>query len=1029
MKRPVNIQGRPLAILTGWLVIWAGLALPARAQQGMTKAQYMDYLTRSGRIEYPAGPIIAGKTLGPADLKLSVLDIGNVRARIRNTGTLGYDRDLLCYEFPFNSGITYRWTLGPMIAGRIDGQKYVSGAALGAVRGTTEDEFRPLYGFDSGDYRSELNIGIAFSDKPASWPSAWPTIDEALANNGQHVLNPAARNAFLANATFDPVATGTARIGSKGFPGVADGEIRAPREAYFVITDNDPAQPAAPLPMNVRVDVWAMQWDDFINRNFIIYKMVFTNIGDKTIENVYVGIHDDPDAPEQGSNEWTDDYAYLVPPGKDTDGDGVPDPDADPRADVDGDGMYTGEDSLLWNTVYLWDGDDQAAGFVASDVGWVGLKFLETPNNPATGEPRGVTTLDIFQYSAAPNSDVTGYDQMAGALHTGLPSTDPQQGGGTPLQRPDWPDGAPDDAFQIENSYGPDVTITAASGPYTMAPGESLPFTFASVHGTSRSDILNNAKLTQILYNAQYRAASGPPIPKVVAVPGNGSVTLYWDDAAELGFYPDGTYGDPLTGNNAFEGYKIFRSDDGGETWGKPIVDLFGAVQGYIPLAVFDLNNRFSGESDTRRHFNLGTNSGLRHTYTDNNVSNGQEYLYAVVAFDSQDGPVPPLETPINAANPDAPDDNTVRAVPMARPAGEAAGRVYNAVDQRDVAIHTAGTSDVSEIPVTLIDVDALVAGTYEVSFDYDEGELVYRVERGGEVVDDMSGRPVEGIPLFDADTDFAPIFAGMRLTVENVPFGLKNSWQVSGTGLTAQSSYYMGWDFGEGMPSNQVMDYELRFVASDLTYTEYYDGVAVTAPYQAWNVTTGEQITAEIIDSDGSGTWNGTEWIIFVNTGYTGSGEWEGAYPDDYALYVRFTSGSTYAAGDIYRFETNKALTDADRYEFMVAAPEYSEELLADDLELITVVPNPFVVSSQYERGRFGVQRILQFHQLPEQCTVRIYTTAGELVQKLEHDGGSIEPWNLQSYNGQEVGFGVYLYMVQTPDGAEHTGKFAVIK
>ena len=99
------------------------------------------------------------------------------------------------------------------------------------------------------------------------------------------------------------------------------------------------------------------------------------------------------------------------------------------------------------------------------------------------------------------------------------------------------------------------------------------------------------------------------------------------------------------------------------------------------------------------------------------------------------------------------------------------------------------------------------------------------------------------------------------------------------------------------------------------------------------------------------------------------------------------------------------------------------------EDLDLITVVPNPFVVSSQYEKGRFGVQRILQFHQLPEQCTIRIYTTAGELVQKLDHDGGSIEPWNLQSYNGQEVGFGVYLYMVQTGDGAERTGKFAVIK
>ena len=82
------------------------------------------------------------------------------------------------------------------------------------------------------------------------------------------------------------------------------------------------------------------------------------------------------------------------------------------------------------------------------------------------------------------------------------------------VRQPDWPNGAPDDIFQIADSYGPDITITAASGPYTMAPGESLPFTFASVHGTSRSDIVNNAKLTQILFNADYKAAKSVPLQR-----------------------------------------------------------------------------------------------------------------------------------------------------------------------------------------------------------------------------------------------------------------------------------------------------------------------------------------------------------------------------------------------------------------------------------------------------------------------------------------------------------------------------------
>ena len=1024
-------------LLLASLMVGATLST-ARAQKGLEKSDYYNYLLRSGRaqtIHYPAGPVVTGlgKVLGPEDVKLSTLDIGNVRARIRNTGTLGYDRDGFCYEFPFNSGITYRWTLGPMIAGKkiINGEerKMVSGAAFGAVRGTSEDEYRPLKGFDSGNFDLAQNIGIAFSDKPASWPSKWPTLEELIQMNGSYVLHDAARDNFLNNPLFDPQFTGTARVGPKGFPGVSGGETRAPREAYFVITDNDPSEPGSPIPMDVRVDVWGLQWDDFVNRNFIIYRLAFTNIGDQTLTDVYVGIHDDPDAPEQGSNEWTDDLAYLIPPGKDSDGDGVPDPDADPRADVDGDGVYTAEDSLLWNTLYLWDSDDKSEGFLASNVGWVGLKFLETPNDPATGRPRGITTLDIFQYTAAPTTDPEAYDQMAGCLHVGLPRDDPQQGCGTPIIQPDWPDGYPGDVFQIPNSYGPDITVVAASGPFTLEPGQTLYFTFASVHGTSQSDLLNNAKLTQILFNNNYKSAAGPPTPHVVAVPGDGKVTLYWDDTAEKGIYPDGTVGDPLTGNNAFEGYKVFRSDDGGKTWGEPIVDINGSIQGYIPLAVYDLVNGIQGESETRRYFDLGSDTGLRHMFVDENVENGKEYLYAVVAYDHQDGPVPPLETPINVANPDAPGDNTVRAIPMPMPSGLTDPKV-----DREAA-HVAGNSDVTAIPVNLVDPYALVTGNYEVTFSYDDnGELTYTVTRDGQVVTDMGGNPVQQVPLYDPELDNAPIFNGVRLTVQNVDFDWKEAKQTVGSGLEVWQVINTA-AFGWGTPEGLSADYKIVFTEKMWTYADYFNGDAVLAPFEVYNMTTGQKIHAEIRESDveDNGVWDPGERIYIVNVPYpeneADAGQWLGAWPDDYVYRVWFGTNSTWQPGDEFVIISNKPLTPEDRYAFQVRAPELDKAELAKDIEEVTVVPNPFVVSSEYEKGAFGVQRVLQFHQLPEKCTIRIYTVAGELVQVIEHDGGSIEPWNLLTYNGQEVAFGVYLYYIETPEGITKTGKFAIIK
>ncbi|ARA92514.1 hypothetical protein AWN76_004570 [Rhodothermaceae bacterium RA] len=1026
-----RFSARPRRWLSGLSLLAACLLLvPAAHSQhktgaGMTKAEYHDYLIRSGQIHYhtsPDGPILTTNAAGPSDVKLSVLDIGNVRARIRNNGTLGYDRDQLCYEFPFNSGITYRWTVAPLIVGTIDGVKYASSATRGAARGTSDDEFEPLRGFDAGFSDQVQNIGIAFSDKPASWPSSWPTIETMRQLNnadgtGNYTLSPAAEAAFRNNPNFDPVATATAKIGPSGFPGVAGGEVRAPREAYFVITDNDPTEGAAPAPMNVRVDVWALQWDDFVNRNFIIYRMLFTNIGDKTIENVYVGIHDDPDAPEQGSNEWTDDYAYLIPPGKDSDGDGVPDADADPRSDVNSDGVYTSEDSLLWNTLYLWDGDDRSAGFVPNNVGWVGLKFLETPNDPETGRPRGITSLDIFQYSAAPQTDADAYDQMKGDLKVNLDENDPRQG--IPILPPDNVTPAPDDVFQIPNSYGPDITVVAGSGPYTLRPGESLPFTFASVHGSSRADILNNAILTQILFNNEYRAASPPPMPRVVAVPGDGQVTLYWDDTAEKGIYPDGTVGDPLTGNNAFEGYKIYRSDDGGQTLGDPIIDLNGTTRGFIPRATYDLPNGVAGESELRRFFDLGSDSGLRHSFVDNDVENGKEYIYAVVAYDREDGPVPPLETPINLANPDAPNDNTVRVRPMARPAGLVAGRADR------VARKVQGNADIESFDVQVFDPSALQTGTYQITFDItDDGETVYTVSKGGAVVEDLSGNPVEDVGLYDPATDYAPIFDGVRVIVENVSAGIAEITTTNeALSINTRSNI-------SGTPEQLALDFEIRFVDEPQTYFDWSSPFGpITAPFEIYKILpdgSEVQIYCEVFDQilggNGNGQWDEGEAIVIVDEGYN--------YPDDYLYYfdVDVAAGG-YQSGDVIHIRTNKPLSAADVFEFSVTGPQFSEEQLAEDMNEITVVPNPFVVSSPYEQGRFGVQRQLQFHQLPERCTIKIFTTAGELVQVIEHEGGSIASWNLQTYNGQEVSFGIYLYIVQTPDGEEQTGKFAVIK
>jgi hypothetical protein len=81
-----------------------------------------------------------------------------------------------------------------------------------------------------------------------------------------------------------------------------------------------------------------------------------------------------------------------------------------------------------------------------------------------------------------------------------------------------------------------------------------------------------------------------------------------------------------------------------------------------------------------------------------------------------------------------------------------------------------------------------------------------------------------------------------------------------------------------------------------------------------------------------------------------------------------------------------------------------------------------------------------IAFANLPKgQCSVNIYTLAGDLVQTLQNDGrrSGTAFWNLISRNGQDVVSGVYIYSVECKDcepgvkgcGDRKIGRFAIIR
>jgi hypothetical protein len=77
-----------------------------------------------------------------------------------------------------------------------------------------------------------------------------------------------------------------------------------------------------------------------------------------------------------------------------------------------------------------------------------------------------------------------------------------------------------------------------------------------------------------------------PDIPDIQAIYSHEKITITWDRRAESSI-------DPLTGYSDFEGYRIYKSTDGGVTWGKSwnrIYDHEGNQVGWKPFAIYDLN-------------------------------------------------------------------------------------------------------------------------------------------------------------------------------------------------------------------------------------------------------------------------------------------------------------------------------------------------------------------------------------------------------------------------------------------------------
>ena len=151
--------------------------------------------------------------------------------------------------------------------------------------------------------------------------------------------------------------------------------------------------------------------------------------------------------------------------------------------------------------------------------------------------------------------------------------------------------------------------------------------------------------------------------------------------------------------------------------------------------------------------------------------------------------------------------------------------------------------------------------------------------------------------------------------------------------------------------------------------------------------------------------------------------------YPDTYVNQYGDTinhSAIMPANGDEFTVITKKLFRSDIYFEFETTPPSQAGGSI--DLSRVKVVPNPFIVRAGWEESEFEGR--LQFTNLPGECTISIYTTSGDFVTTLYHTSfNDSEFWNLQNDSGVNVAYGLYVYVVKTPDGNKETGKFVIIR
>jgi hypothetical protein len=305
-------------------------------------------------------------------------------------------------------------------------------------------------------------------------------------------------------------------------------------------------------PLGLKVIERTYKWTDDYNDDFIIYDYQIINIG----------IDTDQDLTPDSLQKIRDVYIGIWFDG-----------DISFISSLDDLTDYLPEKQ----TSYLYDAGDEIGDNGLSE-GFLYVRLLKAAGGTPNRSHINPCSHSWWHWTNDPTSDYLQYQFMSTPAYSDVPAT----------------------------PY--DYRFLQAVGPFDMEPGDTINTVYAMGVGHGMEGMIRDSDWAKKIFDAGYRAAASPDPPQLTLEKNEGSVRLTWDSSAEASI-------DPMTGEEDFEGYRIYKSRR---------IDEFGS-EIWIKLADFDKVN------------SVGANTGLQYEYIDTDLLAGYGYSYAVTSYDRGD--------------------------------------------------------------------------------------------------------------------------------------------------------------------------------------------------------------------------------------------------------------------------------------------------------------------------------------------------------------------------------------------------------